>query len=493
MAQTAHSPDTAERLPQTMTWRDGFAFALTMPASLVASLGYSIGAIGAWWAMGLWVATTVVAILLTRIYSEMAAMFPQKSGGIAMYAEEAWKRYASFVGPLATWGYWLAWTSSIAVFAGLIALLLQTEFAMGATWTINIGITTLTFQKLVAVGLIAAVFVVNLLGARPTLAFVYVTGAALMLVLFALTVLPLTTGDAPHASRLSGHLGHATRLGGVGVVLVWMYVMFWTVGGLEVSASFTPEYRQGWRDTARALRSSGIFTLCVYILTPLMVVSTLGEKLVAGQPTTFAIPAFNAVLGGASWIPTLLLVGSLLLIIVSCDADGSRTLFGMAKDRMTLRQFGHLNRFKAPARALALSMVLNACLILFVTNTLAIIAASNLGYVLAHVFASSGFVLLRRDRPAMLRPLRLGNAWVPAAIALAVLLVAMLIVGATSFSVTGYGGVKELLIGIGLLSLSLVFFAYRRLVQDRRRLTLGDVTTPELTDAQPELTASALH
>ena len=41
------------------------------------------------------------------------------------------------------------------------------------------------------------------------------------------------------------------------------------------------------------------------------------------------------------------------------------------------------------------------------------------------------------------------------------------VLGMLSPHVTGYGGAKEAIIGLGVLALSLVLLAYRRLVQDR--------------------------
>ena len=55
-------------------------------------------------------------------------------------------------------------------------------------------------------------------------------------------------------------------------------------------------------------------------------------------------------------------------------------------------------------------MVVNICFLLFIGNIFGILAASNLGYVLAHMFALSGFVLLRKDRPNWPRPIKLGRS-----------------------------------------------------------------------------------
>ncbi len=67
------------------------------------------------------------------------------------------------------------------------------------------------------------------------------------------------------------------------------------------------------------------------------------------------------------------------------------------------------------------------------------LAVSNFGYVLAHVFAISGFLLLRKDRPSWPRPIRVGPGWVAVAWFCLVYDVILLVVGAISFKLTGYG------------------------------------------------------
>ena len=95
----------------------------------------------------------------------------------------------------------------------------------------------------------------------------------------------------------------------------------------------------------------------------------------------------------------MLLIGSLFLSMISSTADGSRALYGIARDDMTIKQLYHLNRFHVPARAMTVDLVVNVLLVLFVPSIIAILYLSNIGYILAHVLALTGFLLLRRDRP----------------------------------------------------------------------------------------------
>ena len=66
---------------------------------------------------------------------------------------------------------------------------------------------------------------------------------------------------------------------------------------------------------------------------------------------------------------------------------------------MTIKQLGTLNRYHVPGRAMTVDLVVNVLLVLFISSNLAILYMSNIGYVLAHLLAVSGFLLLRKDRP----------------------------------------------------------------------------------------------
>src|SRR4051794_28934819 len=93
-------------LTRKLSWIDGGALAIAMQTGVIASLGYTIGAVGALGALAVWGAATLLALLQNHFYAEMALMFPEETGGISLFAHQAWRRYSTFVGPLASFGYW---------------------------------------------------------------------------------------------------------------------------------------------------------------------------------------------------------------------------------------------------------------------------------------------------------------------------------------------------------------------------------------------------
>jgi hypothetical protein len=148
---------------------------------------------------------------------------------------------------------------------------------------------------------------------------------------------------------------------------------------------------------------------------------------------------------------------------------------------MTLKQLFHLNKHRMPGRAMTLDLFVNLGLLFFVGNVLGILFASNVGYMTAIAFSVGAFALLRRDRPDWPRPIKIAAFWVPVAIVLAIFNGALVIVGGSHPSLTGYGGTKETVVGLVLLFSSLVFYVYRRLVQDKTGLRLRE-KTPTVPD-----------
>ena len=55
-------------------------------------------------------------------------MFPNKSGGIALYAHEAWRKYLTLIGPLATFGYWIGWSVVLSINGFVAGSLIQAEW-----------------------------------------------------------------------------------------------------------------------------------------------------------------------------------------------------------------------------------------------------------------------------------------------------------------------------------------------------------------------------
>jgi amino acid transporter len=140
---------------------------------------------------------------------------------------------------------------------------------------------------------------------------------------------------------------------------------------------------------------------------------------------------------------------------------------------------------------MTVDLFVNVALVLFVSSNLAILYLSNIGYVFAHVAAMTGFLLLRKDRPNWPRPIKVAPIWLPIAAVIALSNTVFLIVGAGSPQLNGYGTWGDFAIGMGVLALSVVLFAFRRIVQDKEGVHWRE-PTPTMPDEQPEVAAGAI-
>ncbi|QGF24047.1 APC family permease [Raineyella fluvialis] len=482
--------DVDERaLLKTMRWYDGFVMALSNPGFIIASLGYTTGQVGALGALAVWLGSMVIAVLQNKIYTEPATMFPEHSGGIAMYAFEGWRSRFSLAGPMSAIGYWAGWSSVLAIFGLTSGGLIQAQWFPEATWSIDAGIH-LDLPRLIAVGLILGIWAINALGAKPVKIMGYLTGALLFVPLVLFTLVPFFLSDF-HWSNLSWGLtgANGSLWGGIQLALVWLYLNAWSAYGIEVCATFAPEYHDTEKDTHKALIRAAMFCLGVYAMMPVALGGAVTQQQMADAPLGFYAQLLQREIGGFwSNVVVIFMIGSFLLGMNAASAGGARTLYGMSRSGMTIRWLGHVSRHNVPNRGMYVDVVANIAAVLLLPTTVAVLAASNMGYVLCHVFALSAVVLLRRDRPGAPRPLQLSTPWVALAGVLAVFNLVILVVGATSFSVTGYGGVPELLIGIGLLVLGSLLYVYRRVVEDKQPFRLRDRdATPAVAEAEESL------
>ena len=231
-------------------------------------------------------------------------------------------------------------------------------------------------------------------------------------------------------------MGQAIILG-----IVWFWVIAWSSYFPEAPATFSPEYHDTKNDTKKAVASTAVMGGLLSLLLPLTVVAAIGMDAIAADPTyiAFLTTALDVTVGtflGAVF--TVFLCAGLLLSMNTATMDGSRALYAMGKEGLTIRWLGKLNKQNVPGRAMAFDMLLNLCLLFMMPSLLFTLLAGNIGYVLAHILALTGFLLLRRDRPNWPRPLKLGGFWIAAAWLCVIVNVIGTIFGVIYMKYTGY-------------------------------------------------------
>jgi amino acid transporter len=485
------------KLLKTLRWYDGFVICLANPGFLLGALGWSVLDLGGWGAALIWGVTAAIIVPVTVIYAELAAMFPHKSGGVSIYANEGWRKYTTLVGPVATFGYWIGWSVVLAflgLFTGYIAQAAWFPgepfgtYAFGGA-TIDHGYFSTGFvyvglDHLIAIGLIVGVWLFNIFGTRISVSFNYLAGILLMIPLFCFAFLPFLNGDFDSANLTYKLNDPGLAWGGWQLALVWIWIMIWSTAP-EAAATFAPEYKDTVRDTRKALLSSALFILMINTNVQVALTGGVGHKTVEAFDYVGALD--KLVGSGATNFFVVIICASFVLSMNTATADGSRALYGISRDGLTIRQLGRLNRFNVPGNSMTLDMGVNIFFVLFVGNLFGILVASNIGYVLANAFAIAAFVLLRRDRPNWPRPIKLPSYWTPIGVVLCASFVLFSVVGIGWFQIAGggavYGGTKEKIIGFSVLAISLLLFLFRRIVQDKEPPHWRE-ETPEMPDAE---------
>ena len=420
-------------LLKTISWFDGFVVALANPSFLITGLGASVLGLGGWGAVILWTASVCIGALHNYVYSELAAMFPKLSGrhrhlrprgveevpvvrrpagGVRLLDRlvgralgDRHRRRLPDPGPVlhVVGDVRARGTTAATCSAATSRSTSSSRSPSRSSSSSRSGRSTCS-------------------ACGPAVWVGYVTGGLLLIPLAVIMFLPYFTGDW-HSTNLHSTINWHSLTGdnGIKLVIVWLYVMCWSSYGMECCATFAPEYHDTARDTRQgAARWRPIFGVIVYALLPLGAVGTFGDKNVTTLDNylgSFYATTFHDILGTRHR---------------ACDHPALR------RDRAR-HEHGHGGRVAGAVRHLpgrddhplageaeplpragerddpgrgpehrAAVHVRDRTR----SGALKILVFSNLGYVLCHVFATSGFLLLRRDRPNWPRPIKVDPPWV---------------------------------------------------------------------------------
>jgi len=502
-------PAVESGLRRRISWTGAFWIASGVPALVLFSIG-SIGAKvgGPSWIV--WIVSILFGLIQAFSYAEIAGLFPHKSGGASVYGAIAWVRYSKLFAPLSVWCNWLAWSPVLALGTSLAAgNILNTLF--GGDAPVNRWHITLAHLDFIKTGLslrIDAVFLVG--GAILLLAFAIqhrgILGTARMQIvlgLVALTpllvigVVPLLTGGlhvqnltqlhplamGPHGEVLPGRWDRA----GVTVVVGGLFIAAWSTYGFETAVCYTREFRDPKRDTVRAILYSGLLCVFVFSVVPLSFQGVLGlghliSPAVTDLHSAVITPAnYSGILapdisdgsGVAKAMAGMLhagaivekaivtmLVLAMLLAVITSMAGSSRTLYQASTDGWLPRYLSHTNENGAPVNAMWTDLGFNL-IILLLSDSVFVLAISNVCYILFNFLNLNAAWIHRRDRPNWERPFRAPNLLLAAGTVLAFVNMGLLGMGADTW------GIGTLISGLVVAAGILPVFLFRHYITDK--------------------------
>jgi APA family basic amino acid/polyamine antiporter len=355
----------SQHLPRTLGLPDAVTIGLgsMLGAGVFVALSPAATAAGSALLVALAVAA-LVAYCNATSSARLAAVHPQ-SGGTYVYGRER-------LGPF--WGHLAGWAFVVGKLASCAAMAL----AVGTyTWPGH--------ERLVAVGVVAALTGVNYLGVQKSVRLTRAVVAVVLTVLALVVIVSLSDPDRD--------LGAAVPSGDVAIggVLQGAALLFFAFAGYARIATLGGDVRSPRTTIPRAIAISLATTLTVYAVVTIAAVSVLGVDGLSTAPAPLADAMTQAGRPGLAPVvqvgTAVAAVGSLLALILGV----SRTTYAMAADRHLPSTLAVVHpRFGVPHRA-EVAVGLVVVLTVVTTDLRGAIGFSSFGvlvyYAIAHASA----------------------------------------------------------------------------------------------------------
>jgi APA family basic amino acid/polyamine antiporter len=283
--------------------------------------------------------------------------------------------------------------------------------------------------KLAAVGMIAAITLVNIYGTRESSDLQNWTTYVKVALILAMSAVLLAMGRGFHGSQsiLWPARVNSSMLSNFGLAMI---AALWSYEGWQFASFSAGEAAHPQRDFPRAFFYGTLSLTIIYVLAALSYVAALGPE-AAGRSDTIAAAAMAVILGPmAAKFVALLIMISTFSSANSIQLTSPRVYYAMAGDGLFFRRMAEVHpRFRTPAFAIFTSGVwaaILACLGSFEQLFTYVIFTGWIFYGLA----GASIFVYRRKMPGAALPYRVpGYPWTPLIFVLAS---AALVVNATS-------------------------------------------------------------
>jgi len=503
------APAKAGGLERGIDWTGAFWVASGVPPLVLFSIGAVAATVGklSWL---VWTLSIAMGFIQSFTYAEIAGLFPDKAGGTSIYGAIGWVRYAKLVAPVSVWCNWFAWSPVQATGSALAAgYILTGMFAPDSA--VNTWQLTLLDLGAIKTGLSLRINSVFVLGAVILLAVkiiqdggilrsantTKIIGISAMIPLILIGVVPLVTGDivkanffplAPLAHDAAGRVADGTwNMAGITVFAAGMFLAAWSTYGFETAVCYTGEFKNPKTDTFKAIFYSGLLCVVVYTLVPFAFQGYLGLGALihpavldtAGAVTAPAVyggmlaPDIYSGMGVANVmarmvhagriigaVVVVMLILALVLSLMTSMAGSSRTLYQASLDGWLPRYLAKVNEHGAPTNAMLTNFIFNL-LLLLLSDSVFIIGAANVGYLILNFLNLNAGWIHRCDRPRQERPWRAPTWILAAGSVLSFVNLAFMGFGADSY------GSGTLTSGLAFAALIVPVFIYRHYLQDK--------------------------
>ena len=348
----------------------------------------------------------VMVFFVGLTYAELTSAMPQ-CGGEHVFSYRAMGPTDSFV---CTWMIILGYVATSAFEATALPTVITylfPEFNQVYLYSIagkDIYLTTI----LLGVGVAVLITFINIRGAKTAAILQTVLTAIIAIAGILLVVGSAVNGDGANITGQMWESGTGTTLGSVFKVACMTPFLFI---GFDVIPQAAEEINVPYKKIGKIMLLSIFLAVAWYLLIIFAVCYIMPQSAIAqemssqnGLVSAKAIEiAFRSPLMGK-----VLIIGGLCGIITSWNSflmGGSRALYSMGESLMIPKMFGKLGKHKTPEAAIILCGI--ACVVapFFGRGVLVwLVDAASFGCVIAYMFVSISFCILRKKKPEMARP-----------------------------------------------------------------------------------------
>lgn len=348
----------------------------------------------------------VMVFFVGLTYAELTSAMPQ-CGGEHVFSYRAMGPTGSFV---CTWMIILGYVATSAFEATALPTVITylfPEFNQVYLYSIagkDIYLTTI----LLGVGVAVLITFINIRGAKTAAILQTVLTAIIAIAGILLVVGSAVNGDGANITGQMWESGSGNTLGSVFKVACMTPFLFI---GFDVIPQAAEEINVPYKKIGKIMLLSIFLAVAWYLLIIFAVCYIMPQSAIAqemssqnGLVSAKAIEiAFRSPLMGK-----VLIIGGLCGIITSWNSflmGGSRALYSMGESLMIPKMFGKLGKHKTPEAAIILCGI--ACVVapFFGRGVLVwLVDAASFGCVIAYMFVSISFCVLRKKKPEMARP-----------------------------------------------------------------------------------------
>lgn len=350
-------------------------------------------------AMLVWLVGGILSLLGALTYGELAARSPN-AGGIYIYIRDGFSPLLAFL---------YGWTLFFVISSGAMATL---AVAFSAYLSEIVPLTPM-FRKLVAVGMIAIVTVVNVVGTRKSSDLQNWTTAIKVsaILIMSATLLLLGRGFSGNGTTLWTTEVGASVASGFGLAMIGV---LWAYEGWQYATFSAGETHNAQRNFPRAFVIGSTVLIGIYLLANVSYIAALGPTR-AAQTDSVAATAVTAVIGPSA----AKLVALAILISIFSAANGialtaPRVYYAMARDGLFFHRLAEVHpRFHTPAFAVLAGSVWATALAVTGTFEQLFTYVVFSGWIFYAIGAASIFVY-RRRLPRITSPYLVpGYPWTP--------------------------------------------------------------------------------